>query len=116
MTTLIIIAVALYVLYLIIDTESYNPFTLLRRGSRDAGFIVGATPKTLKTANETAKALHAESKLELAKAGKETEYTFNVGKRAGRIAANNTFGEIEKDMVKRQEAAKKELAELDLTK
>lgn len=114
MTTILFIAIAVYVLYLIIDTESYNPFTLLKRGSRDAGFVIGATPKTLKTANEAAKALHAESKLELKEAGKEMDYSFSVGRRVGKLAAHNAFSEIEQSMIERQKVAKEKLAKLEL--
>lgn len=106
---LIITGLIIYVVYLIVDTESYNPFTISKRASRDAGFIIGAAPKTLHTANSAAKALHAESKLELAKTGKDVEFKFAVGKRAGSIAAHKAFDEADKEFQARQKAAEEEL-------
>jgi len=116
MTTILIIAVAIYVLYIMIDKESMNPFTIAKAMAREAGVVAGATPRALHVAKTQAYALHKESKLELLQSGENNKLSFKEGRKEGKNWAEKEFRPYEETVKARLKLAEESLAIFDSKK
>lgn len=110
MTTIILIAIVAYAVYIFISKDTVNPVTVMKYGAKDMGIALGATPRVLRDAKKTATALALESKLELIESGEATKVSFKEGRREGQLWAREVLAERDKELETRIESAKAKLA------
>ena len=112
MTTFILILIVLAVAYYTINFETTNPFTVMKYASKDIGIGIGATPRIIKTAKDTASTLAKESKVEMLESGAANTVSFKEGRKIGQEWAKETFKEHNAEMAERHAKAVAKLQEL----
>jgi predicted RNA-binding protein YlqC (UPF0109 family) len=114
MLSILSVVVVAYVVYVVVNLETTNPFTIFKQASRDTGKVIGATPKTFKAAKTAAEAMAIESKVELRSAGLEQELSFRQGKAEGQAWATEVMDPITESMNQRKADALAKLEALEL--